>query len=271
MGESKSDYEILTLLAERLGMKELFTEGNTEDDWARLFYESSDLAKTLSWEDFEKKGYHIIPCPAEGVQAAPGLALVRRGPRRRYRRYGQSEARHRRRPRNWEPIPARSSSPRKACGRICPTTRSGRCVPHWIPSWEGYKTGPYEKYPLQIISAAPAFQLPHPLRQSHSWLNEIPLHRVLKDGYYWWPARIHPDDAAARNVKTGDIVELYNDRASVLCIAEVTWRVAKGVIHSYGCTGRYDPLEPGKPGSTEKGGCVNMLTSSRMVSKHAPG
>ena len=57
----------------------------------------------------------------------------------------------------------------------------------------------------------------------------------------------------------------------MLCIAEVTWRVAKGVIHSYGCTAKYDPLEPGTPGSTDKGGCVNMLTSSRMVSKHAPG
>ena len=29
-------------------------------------------------------------------------------------------------------------------------------VPHWIPSWEGYKTGPYEKYPLQIIRRTPA-------------------------------------------------------------------------------------------------------------------
>ncbi len=78
-------------------------------------------------------------------------------------------------------------------------------------------------------------------------------------------------DAKARNVKTGDIVELYNDRASVLCIAVITWRVPPGVLHSYGCTARYDPLEPGKPGSTDKGGCINMLTSSRMLSKHAPG
>ena len=46
---------------------------------------------------------------------------------------------------------------------------------------------------------------------------------------------------------------------------------APGVLHSYGCTARYDPLEPGKPGSTDKGGCVNLLTSSRMLSKHVPG
>jgi trimethylamine-N-oxide reductase (cytochrome c) len=271
MGESKSDYEILTLLAERLGMRELFTEGNTEDDWARLFYESSDLAKTLSWEEFEKKGYHIIPCPGpEEYKSAPGL-----------RWYAEGRADDTADTGNPKRGTAKANELGTYTGKIefaseslrqnMPDDEERPIVPHWIPSWEGYKTGPYEKYPLQIILPHPRFSF-HTHYDNHTaWLNEIPLHRVLKNGYYWWPARIHPDDAKARKVVTGDIVELYNDRASVLCIAEVTWRVAKGVIHSYGCTGRYDPLEPGKPGSTEKGGCVNMLTSSRMVSKHAPG
>jgi trimethylamine-N-oxide reductase (cytochrome c) len=103
------------------------------------------------------------------------------------------------------------------------------------------------------------------------WLNDIAGHRIEKDGYFWWPARINPADAKARSIKGGDIVELYNDRASVLCIADVTERVREGVVHSYGCSAKYDPLTPGKAGSTDKAGCVNMLTSSRMVSKHAPG
>ena len=34
---------------------------------------------------------------------------------------------------------------------------------------------------------------------------------------------------------------------------------------------KYDPLEPGKAGSIDRGGCVNLLTPSRMVSKNAPG
>src|SRR5208283_5774051 len=74
LGESKSDYEILSLISERLGLKEKFTEGNTEDDWARLFYESSDMASILSWEEFEKKGYHLVPSPGpEEYKSAPGL------------------------------------------------------------------------------------------------------------------------------------------------------------------------------------------------------
>ena len=93
----------------------------------------------------------------------------------------------------------------------------------------------------------------------------------MKDGYYWHPARLHPAEADARGIKTGDIVRLYNDRGAVLCIAEVTERMRKGVVHSYYGSGKYDQLEPGNPDSPEKGGCVAILTPDRMLSKNAPG
>jgi trimethylamine-N-oxide reductase (cytochrome c) len=35
--ESKSDYEIFSLLAEKLGIKEEFTEGKTAEEWARPY------------------------------------------------------------------------------------------------------------------------------------------------------------------------------------------------------------------------------------------
>jgi trimethylamine-N-oxide reductase (cytochrome c) len=57
----------------------------------------------------------------------------------------------------------------------------------------------------------------------------------------------------------------------VLGAAHVTERTRPGVIHSYCSSIKYDPLEPGKPYSTDKGGCVNMLTSVKMLSKNAPG
>jgi anaerobic selenocysteine-containing dehydrogenase len=102
-------------------------------------------------------------------------------------------------------------------------------------------------------------------------LAEIPGHRVVKGGYYWHPVRLNPSDAAARKIKTGDIVRLYNDRGSVLCIAEVTERMRPGVAHSYYGSGKYDPLEPGNPASIDKGGCVSILTPSRMMSKNVAG
>jgi anaerobic selenocysteine-containing dehydrogenase len=57
----------------------------------------------------------------------------------------------------------------------------------------------------------------------------------------------------------------------VLCIAVVTGRIRPGTIHSYASSAMYDPLQPGEADSMDRGGCVNMLTSSRMLSKNAPG
>jgi trimethylamine-N-oxide reductase (cytochrome c) len=74
-----------------------------------------------------------------------------------------------------------------------------------------------------------------------------------------------------RGIQNSDIVKLYNDRGSVLCIAVLTERIKPGIIHSYASSAKYDPLEQGKPGSTDRGGCVNLLTSSKMLSKNAPG
>ena len=83
--------------------------------------------------------------------------------------------------------------------------------------------------------------------------------------------RIHPVDAEVRGIKDGDIVKMYNDRASVLGIAQITERCRPGVIHSYEGSGIYDLIEPGNPASPDRGGCVNVLTPGRMMSKNVPG
>ena len=54
-------------------------------------------------------------------------------------------------------------------------------------------------------------------------------------------------------------------------MAWLTERIKQGNVMSYQAGAKYDPLEPGKPGSIDRGGCVNLLTPSRMVSKNAPG
>ena len=145
-------------------------------------------------------------------------------------------------------------------------------VPRYIPSWEGHHTTElFEKYPMQLLSPHPRFSFHCHYDKHTDWLNDIPGHRIKKDGYPWWPARMNPEDAAKRGINNNDIVRLYNDRASVLCIAVVTGRVRPGVVHSYASSALYDPLIPGQADSIDKGGCVSMLTPSRMTSKNAPG
>jgi trimethylamine-N-oxide reductase (cytochrome c) len=145
-------------------------------------------------------------------------------------------------------------------------------MPRYIPSWEGYNTTKLTKnYPLQLISPHPRFSYHTHNDNKSAWLDDIPQHRVRKDGYTWWPVRIHPQDAAKRDIHDGEIVKVYNGRGAVLCAAHVTERIRPGTVHSYEAGARYDPLELGKAGSIDKGGCINLLTPSRMVSKNAPG
>ena len=271
LGESKSDYEIFRLLAARLGFEDDFTEGNTEVDWARLFFESSDIAKDgdITWDEFNDKGYYIIPCP-EDYKSAPSLRWFAEG-----RACDTPDIGNRKRlagkPEELGTYSGLIEFASVSLRENLPDDEERPVVPRFIPWDEGYRSKTWEKYPLQIISPHPRFSF-HTHYDNHSlWLNDIPMHRIKKDGYSWWPVRINPNDAEARGIKDGDITELYNNRGSVLCCAVVTWRVPEGVLHSYGCSARYDPLEPGKPGSTDKAGCVNLLTQSKLLSKNAPG
>ena len=144
-------------------------------------------------------------------------------------------------------------------------------VPKYIPSWEGHHTKElYDKYPLQLISPHPKFSF-HTMNDGKDcWMNEIPDHRIkAKDGYYYWVIRINPVDAEKRSIKDGEVVRAYNDRGSVLLGAQVTGRVPPGVVHSYEYCAVYDPLEPGKVGSVDRGGCVNLMTPHRFMSKNA--
>ncbi len=271
LGESKSDYEIFTLLAEKLGLRELYTENKSEDDWAKLYFELSDIAKDgdITWEEFDKKGYYLIPCPEE-YHSTPAL-----------RWFAEERDADTPDPGN---IPRKQGHPEKLgtySGLIefesqslkanLPDDEERPLVPHFIRSTEAYKGEHWQKYPMQIISPHPRFSFHTHYDKHETWLDEIPMHRVIKDGYPYWIARIHPDDAKERGIKNGELVELYNDRGSVVCVASVTYRVPKGVLHSYGCTAKYDPIVPGQAGSTDKGGCINLLTSGKLMSKNVPG
>ncbi len=272
-GESKSDYEILRLISAKLGREQEFTEGNTEDDWARLFFESSDIAKDgdITWEEFNRKGYYIVPCPDKPERNSnvsmnwfykeiaantpdPGNVKKKAGkPKELGTDSGLIE---------FASVSLRENTPHDTDRPV---------VPHFIPSWEGYKSDIWYKYPLQIFSPHPRWSFHTHYDKHESWLNDVEQHRIKIGGYPYWIARFNPVDADARGIKDGDVVELYNDRGSVLVAASVTERVPVGVVHSYGCTAKYDPIEPGTPGSTDRGGCINLLTASTLMGRNVPG
>jgi molybdopterin guanine dinucleotide-containing S/N-oxide reductase-like protein len=267
--ESKSDYEIFSLIAERLGFREAYSEGKTDIDWARKFFEISDLPKLISWEEFDKKGYIVIN-PGEDYKPTPAL-----------RWFYEERACDTPDPLNQKKGTDKADELGTYSGKIefvsqslterFPDDEERPPMPRHILSWEGYRSEIFKKYPLQLVSPHPRFSFHTHYDKHANWLNEIPIHRIIKDDYAWWPARINPKDAEERGIHQNDIVKLYNDRGAVLCIAVITERVFAGIVHSYASSANYDPLERGKAGSVDRGGCVNILTSSRMLSKNAPG
>lgn len=252
LGESKSDYQIFTMLADKLGFGGEYTEGNSVDDWLRKIYEASDMPKIMSWEAFKNKGYYVLPFPEDHVARRAvasfyetGTGLVTRTGKIEFHSQSLEE--------------------------FDPNDKERPPVPRYIRSWEDHTSELTKKYPLQLISVHPRHSFHTQYDSKSTWLSEIPHHRVLRDGYYWWPIQVNPKDAQAREIKHGDIVKVFNDRAAVLCIAEVTERIREGALRSQASSSTYDPLEPGVPGSVDRGGCVNFLAPSRFMSKNASG
>jgi molybdopterin guanine dinucleotide-containing S/N-oxide reductase-like protein len=269
--ESKSDYEIFALIAQKMGLRDEYTDGGKTDvDWVKGFFDISDLPKMTTWEEFNEKGYQIINT-GEDYKPTPALRWFYEGrpcdtpdlgnPKRLTERRGELGT-----------FSGKIEFESVSLKQYFPDDDERPVVPRYIPSWEGHHTTElFEKYPLALMSPHPRMSFHCHYDKHTDWLNDIPVHRIKKDGYPWWPARLSPEDATKRGINNNDIVRLYNDRGSVLCIAVVTPRVRPGVIHSYASSALYDPLQPGDPTSIDKGGCVSILTPARMMSKNVPG
>jgi trimethylamine-N-oxide reductase (cytochrome c) len=272
LGESKSDYEIFALMAKKLGLYGPYTSGGMTDlDWVKRYFEASDLPEYISWEAFFKKGYFVVPLP-EDYQPTPALRWF-------------AEDRPKDTP-DWGPHPENQEELGKGLqttsGKIEFVSSSLRkfdagdeerpLIPKYIISWEGHHTTRlYNKYPLQLISPHPRFSFHTMGDAKDSWMNDVKDHRVLKeDGYYYWIVRINSRDAEKRGIKEGDLVKVFNERGTVILSAQVTERVPPGTVHSYESSADYDPLD--KPGeSADRGGCVNILTPSRYITKNSAG
>lgn len=271
LGESKSDFDIFLAICSKLGMGQAFSEGCSDFDWVKRYFYSTDLASKVTWEQFLDKGYYVVPPLPEDRRDPLAMSWFVKGEKM--------------------DTPEQTTAPSEYYGKFAEglQTPSGkfefesqtlkRFDPHdperlpictWIPSWEGPESKCYEKYKLQLISPHPKYSYHTMGDGKDSTINDISEHRVLINGYRYWIFRMNPEDAVARGLEHGEIIEVYNDRGSVLCALEVTNRLPAGVVHSYESCSDYTPV--GIPGaSPEKSGCINILTPSRFITKRSHG
>ena len=124
---------------------------------------------------------------------------------------------------------------------------------------------PVWQEPLEYLGNAKKGQLhvvsPHPFYRLHSQMaNAEPL-RKLYTVHGREPLVINAQDAKERGIKNGDLVELYNERGSLVVGAVLSNKIMPGVVSIY---------EGGWPQLDSKGRCnnglVNFLTSSQRSS-----
>jgi trimethylamine-N-oxide reductase (cytochrome c) len=270
LGESKSDYRIFTEILTRLGLGAIFTEGCSEFDWCRRVFESSDVARHLSWTEFVRKGYFVVPAEAEGLRSAVN-----------FRWFAEGRAKDIAEP---QPLPSQWAGDfgkglqtpsgklefvPETLRRSDPDNPERPLVNRYIPAWEGpHSADLVRRFPLQLIATHSRYSFHTQVDGKGSFTNDIEDHRALIDGHYYWLLRMSEVDAQIRGIKHRNLVKVYNDRGTVICAADVSPLLAPGVVKSFEASAEYSMVIINGE-RVEIGGCMNTLTPSRSQIRRA--
>jgi biotin/methionine sulfoxide reductase len=245
VGEARDDYAIFTGLARRLGREEVFTEGRSPRQWLETLYETSRAnAKRTGidlppFDQFWEAG--MITLPRTNTSNVM-LEDFRNDP---------------------DAHPLKTPS-----GRI--EIFNGQVAGFGYPDCPGHPVwqeptewlGAAGRYSLHLLSDQPGTRL-------HSQLDHAPHSRAAKVADRQ-PITIHPEDAAARGIRSGDVVRVFNDRGACLAGAVVSDVIRRGVVRI--STGAwFDPLSWTEPDSLEKNGNPNVLTLDVGASRLSQG
>jgi len=242
----RTDYDVFSALAARLGFADAFTEGRSADAWVRELY-----ARTAA--NLAEDG---VPLPSyDELRELGSVETPEPEPDHRW-----SFARLREDPAAY-PLPTPS-------GRIEITSATiasfgyADCAGH--PRW--YEPdewlGATSRFPLALVSNQPS-------RRLHSQLDHAAHSRAGKVAGRE-PVLLHPADAAVRGIAAGDVVRVHNDRGACLAGAVLTDDVRPGVVVL--ATGAwFDPETPGLAGSLDRHGNPNVLTADRGASSLSQG
>jgi anaerobic dimethyl sulfoxide reductase subunit A len=223
LGECKSDFDIVSQLAQRLGVENF--NPHTEDEWLKMFVDHNPEYQQhiKDYDKFRKDGIHRVKL------AEPIIAFREQ--------IDDIES---------NPFPTPSGKIEIFSQRVADLDKPDTPpIPKYMPAPEDRNDPLFAKYPFQLLT-------PHPKNRVHSelymvpWLQEVEAHRA-------W---INPVDAEARGIKDGDQIYVYNGRGKVAITAWVTERIIPGVVSIF--EGAW--YSPDKDG-IDRGACANTLTN----------
>lgn len=205
--DSKSDFEIFSMLADKMGYKEEFTEGLTQLEWVKAVYENSRRFgarlgyKLPEFDEFRKKGYILYPV-SEKERQFVSFSEFRKDPK-------------------GSPLSTESGKIVLFSKKIASYGYKD-CLGHpaYFEPSEGVNTATKEA-PLAVVACKSRYRL-------HSQLNSTC--RETSDISEREPIWINPKDAEARGLNNGDVVEVFNKRGSLLAGVIITDRAMPGVV-----------------------------------------
>jgi anaerobic dimethyl sulfoxide reductase subunit A len=214
LGESKTDFQVFTELAYRLGFgpaynpranRDYFLNDDAVDEayleawWTEKVMGHQGV--TMPWDEFKKRGVYKFRLPEPHVafreQIRDGKPFAT--PTGRIEIFSTQLAQIT----DWK---------RTQYGYEIPA------IPKWIEPWESLNHEKAKTYPFHVIS-------PHPRWRTHSIFNNIPWLRET----FSQETTISTRDAERIGVKTGDTVEIWNERGRVVTPVYVTERCMPGV------------------------------------------
>ena len=242
VGESKSDFEIFSSLAKKLGFENSFTENKSELDWLKYLWDESKIVSeqmNLKLPDFNKFW-------EEGLFEVP----IEKTKKIMFEDFRNN------------PIKNSLNTP---SGKIEITSNTIRnfklkdCKGHptWIEPYEWL--GKKENFPLHLISNQPEYRLHGQLDNAkYSLKNKIKNRE---------PVLMNSKDAEDRNIKNNDIVLIFNKRGKVLAGARLSDAVMRGVLVL--STGAW--FDPDYEKNLDLHGNPNVLTKDIGTSELAQG
>jgi anaerobic dimethyl sulfoxide reductase subunit A len=233
LGESKSDYQICTELAAKLGVEEAYTEGRSEHDW-------------LEWciDRWRETRFPEIPSYAEMVAENIGVySLPVRKPIVAFADFRLDPEKH--------PLTTPSGKIELFSKALFEKGNPAEIppVPKYIQEWESPFGVEAEEFPLQAVGHHMMGRV-HSTHDNNNYLREAFPQRMF----------LNPLDAEARGIRDGDLVRVFNDRGVVVLPCRLTKRIMPGVVDIP--QGAW--WEPDKRGE-DVGGSVNTLTSERWT------